>query len=203
MSSEIKRIDPNVGTAPKIFRRKIEKDREKIVHPVTLNNVEKFSIQLDHKMGLSKTALMRKWRLSRYGLSQVLAEKIEIAGSVEGYLRKLTLGLMETTERIRTSIDDKVIDKASLPQRMVALGIGMDKALAITKHLDGTKDPKAPVIQFADRQSLEDAVRRRLQEIPLVEEVEPEEQLADIEEVDEEIEDRQLELFSDADGATE
>ena len=189
--AKITRLDPNRTR----LKRKRIKRREEYVRPDILNNIEKFCIQLDRQMGATKLSLMKKWKLTAHGLNKVLEEKLDVTQGMQAYLRKLAFDLMSTVAKINSSIDQPTIQAASLPQRMLSMGIGLDKALAVAKHLDGTKDPRAPVLNFADRESLEAAVKRRLQEIPVVEVIEPEQQVAEIEEVEEEQKEVQLSLF--------
>lgn len=195
---EKREVDPNEGSLPQVFRKERRTPR-KAIRPDHLTELEKFGIQFDFRMGMKKVNIAKKWRLTYTGVNKVLAERLEMSTSMEAYLRKISFGLMETIADVNASIDQKTIDKATLAQRLVAMGIGLDKVINISKHLDGTKDiHRSEVVHFHDRKTLEDAVMRRLQEIPVVEEIDTMEIKEEAEELEEES--RQLSLFPGSEG---
>jgi hypothetical protein len=190
----MKKLPANTGSLPEVFIAPQTVKRS----ASELTNAEKFAIQIDSSMGQTKVSLCKKWGLSKHYLETILNEQLDVARGMQGHLRKLAFNLMDTVERINSTIDEKSIKSASLAQRMVSIGIGLDKAIAVSKHLDGTKDPKAPVISYGDRIALEEAVRRRLEDLPIVEEVAVD--VEEVEEVQEQEVSQQQELFPGTQG---
>ncbi len=130
-------------------------------HPsLSLRNMEILVVHHDRQRGLSKARIAKRRNLSTNQVDWILKQdlsEIDIPSlEIDAHIRHTIARLRNFSDEVMNAVTHDEVKEASLMQKMTVVGITEDKALALDKHIRGTKDVReGGVVDLKTRKEIE------------------------------------------------
>jgi len=158
------------------IEEKLLEEIEKKRHPLSFDQLTRFSIREDFKKGISVVELAKEYSTTIKVIKDVIRMKEDIGKGREAELTKQFFRISRLLEGVYGKIDDAKMKKSSFLQLATGLGILADKLLLIRKGLDGDAAKRVEVTSlpsFGEREHLIEALKQKMDMLkPIVHPVE-------------------------------